>query len=325
MSKIADWDSDPVAAFEVFIRSPEFLATSKRPRKEDADLPPLSDQSVAVYSFMFQKFATWLKSRGLTMSTLDGQALYAFLDKRGDEGQFEIKSRIAHRYVRLIDRCFEHIGIHPNPAQIALRDDRAGGHRLGKDGEMDALTEAEQQRFVDALPDRTGTWKDRRNRAMQLVMLNAGLKVAEVVGLQLAEVSRQPGLDGSLRLAITPEGKHDSSYAHEAFVRAGAVEELLDWIEERRRMPLLGTLVFPANFRGDAIDRTTVYRQVRKTFERADLPVIRSGGRTLRNTFAVEEYDKDTVAELVEYLGLALPRSVDAYRLKQKAMKNEPR
>lgn len=327
MSKISDWDRDPLTAFAGFIRSPDFLATSRRRRQDTAEPSPLSSKSVEVYSFMFQKFVTWLSARGLTMSTLDGQALYAFLDKRAEDGQFEIKSRIAHRYVRLIDRCYEHIGVHPNPAQHALFEETKGGHKLGKDFTMAALTGDEQAQFIAALPDRSGTWKDRRGRVMQLVMLMAGLKVSEIVGLQMAEVSPQPGLDGSLRLSLTPEGKHDSSYAHETFLRAGAgaVDELLEWMAERRRMPLQGNLVFPANFRGDAIDRTTVYRQVQKTFCRAGLSIHRAGGRTLRNTFAVQELDEVTIAELVEHLGLALERSIEPYKNAKQKLNDEPR
>jgi hypothetical protein len=60
----------------------------------------------------------------------------------------------------------------------------------------------------------------------------------------------------------------------------------------------------------------TVYRQVKATFERAGINVDRHGGRTLRNTFAVEELrDGGTKTDLKKYLGLALERSAELYEL----------
>lgn len=321
MPSITDWDADPVSQFEAFVRSQEFAETSRRRRPDDAVLNPISNESAEIYSFMFQKFAAWLKDRGLAVSTVDGQSLYEFLELRDDGGRRDLNSRIAYRYLRLLERCYQHLAAAPNPAQAAILSAAQGARFLGRDKEMIALDPGQLTRFIAALPAVEGGWKRRRDRSMQLVMLLAGLRVAEVIGFLMTEVGRQPNLDGSLRLTITPEGKHQSSYQHDTILRQDGAQELLQWIAERVAMPIPGQLVFPANFRGDPLDKATVYRQVRATFDRANLDIARAGGRTLRNTFAMQELDEVSIAELTEHLGLALARSTMTYAIAKKKLK----
>ena len=96
--------------------------------------------------------------------------------------------------------------------------------------------------------------------------------------------------------------------------RAG-VAELTAWLKEREAMEIPGDLVFPANLEGEPLHKATVYRQTRATFERAGIAVARAGGRTLRNSFAVQQLDQGMPrSELTTALGLALERSTEAYR-----------
>ncbi len=56
--------------------------------------------------------------------------------------------------------------------------------------------------------------------------------------------------------------------------------------------------------------------QMRATFERAGMDLSRSGGRTLRNTFAKRQLDAGASPdELKDVLGLALERSAADYQL----------
>lgn len=313
MSQISVWDLDPVTAFDAFVRSPQFIATSRRRRVADVEPEPVSDESAAIYRFMFHKFASWMDGRNLTMSTVDGQALFGFLNQRNDDGSRQLNSRIAHRYLRLLERCYEHLALRPNPAQATILDAARTATSLGRDREMTVLTSTQMDQVMAALPTQDGSWKRRRDRAMQCLMLQAGLRVAEVIGFQMSEASPQIELDGSLALELTPIGKHQSSYKHTARLRAEAVPELLGWLDERRRMSIPGSFAFPANFRGEPLNKATVYRQVKATLERAGIDVARSGGRTLRNTFAVQELDQRSIEELTQQLGLALPRSTEIY------------
>jgi site-specific recombinase XerD len=315
-TSLADWDKRPVEAFAAFVVTPEFVLTSSRQR----DVPlPVSNESATIYKFMFGKFATWMLERGLRMSTVNAADLRRFIELSKD-GQRDLNSKIAYRYLRLLERCFEYLGRAPNPArQAIIATDRA---HLAEDAPMTALTPDDLQRFLAALPagrteDMEGHagWKRRRDRAMQIVMALAGLRVAEAIGLLLDEVGRQPDIDGALTLNITPEAKHRTSYEHTTTLPKAGVAELTAWLKERAELEIPGDLVFPANLEGEPLHKATVYRQTRATFERAGIAVSRAGGRTLRNSFAVQQLEQGVSrSELTTALGLALERSTEAYK-----------
>ena len=327
MATIGTWDLDPIGEFRTFVTSVEFLATSRR-APASADPAPISDDSAAVYCFMFGKFVAWMAAHDKKMSTVDQEDMFAFLKKTTD-GHRDLNSKIAYRYLRLLERCYRHLQVYPNPAQHAIFG--AMRQQIGSDQEMFALTRDQRARFMAELPVHniqfpTGKpfegWKRRRDRAMQLMMLCAGLTVSEVIGMLIDEVGRQPGLDGTLALNLTPAAKQKTSYEHRTVVQKEAVPDLLAWLDERQQLPCPGSLLFPGNLEGTPLNRTSVYRQVKGTFERAGIDIARSGGRTLRNSFAVQEIDEGTsAAELAEHLGLALERSVDAYAITRARLK----
>lgn len=310
------WDADPVAAFEAFLGTPAFVKTgSGRPRKnEDATL---TDESRGVYLAMFRKYCRWLAKRGRRFTAVTAGDVGAFLAEDGRE----IQSAISHRYLRLLERCYKHLEVFPNPAGIALAVAVKDG-TLKHNSATVVLTDEDVGKLLAALPSHSvkyprggllNGWKRRRDRAMQLTMLCAGLRVSEVIGLLLSEVPSQPELDGSLRLDITPAEKHVTSVPHVATLRPIAVSEVLAWIAERVQLPIPGDRVFPANDRGDLLSAATVYRQVHQTFERAGVKPGRLGGRTLRNTLAVQDIRAGVPLETVaENLGLAL-ESIDLY------------
>jgi len=314
---LAEWDARPFDAFAAFVATPEFVLTSSRQR-DNAPLP-ISAESAAIYKFMFGKFATWMLEHGLRMSTLNADDLRRFIELSKD-GQRDLNSKIAYRYLRLLERCFEYLGRAPNPArQAIIATDRA---HLAEDAPMTALGQDDLQRFLAALPagrpeDMEGHagWKRRRDRAMQIVMAMAGLRVAEAIGLLLDEVGRQPDIEGAIELNITPEAKHRTSYEHTARLPRDGVTELTAWLKERAELEIPGGLVFPANLEGEPLHKATVYRQTRATFQRAGIAVSRAGGRTLRNSFAVQQLEQGVPrSELTTALGLALERSAEAYR-----------
>jgi integrase len=152
---------------------------------------------------------------------------------------------------------------------------------------------------------------------MQATILFAGLRVAEAIGLRLSEVNDPfDGAfgDAGIVLEIGPEGKHDTSHAHETVLRSYGAQALRVWLKERAALGIKGDLVFPADLAGSAMSTATVYRQVRATFGRAGIAADHNGGRTLRNTFAVEELRSGrTRADLKRFLGLALERSTEIY------------
>lgn len=321
MDSLTSWNADPPQAFKKFVASAAFADTGRRTR---ADGTPrlLSPASTKIYVFMFNNLAGWLLEQGLKFSSVTQADLLRFIDRRV-KGKRVLNSKIAYRYLRLLERCYEHLEATPNPAQQAILGiDRA---HMAQDEAGRALSPEQLERFFAALPGEAprqqgnkpfGGWKRRRDRAMQLVIALAGLRVSEAVGLLIAEVGRQAALDGSIALTITPDEKHDTSHEHAVTLPRMGAEALQAWLEERESMAIPGEFVFPANLTGARMTRKTVYMQMRATFERAGMDLARSGGRTLRNTFAKQQLEQGTPAdELKDVLGLALERSAADYQL----------
>lgn len=320
MAKPSLWDDNPIKAFDAFVVTLDFAETAKR-LPADGKVKTVSAQSVAIYKYMFRNFCNWMAEQGKTFSTIDQGDLKRFITRSNEHGRV-INSKIAYRYLRLLERCYQHLGAAPNPAREAiLATERS---EFMSDDPSRALSEDQLRRFFDALPSAPARlrrrtpfdgWKRRRDRAMQLVMALAGLRVSEAIGLLLDEVGQQTDIDGAIELTITPSEKHDTSHEHVALLaREGAVE-LQAWLKERAEMGIPGDFVFPANVEGRKMIKKTVYMQVRATFERAGIDQSRAGGRTLRNTFAKQKLAEGAPPdELKDTLGLALERSAADYK-----------
>lgn len=301
---ISDWDRDPLTAFDEFLSSPAFVQTAKRAA------PPLSDASAEIYTFMFSRLTKWLRLHGRTFSQVRPGDLFEFLNSRDARGR-PLRSKIAYRYLRLLERCYDHLQLEPNPASAAIG--MLAVNRPARDREMVALSPAQAVQVVAAKPEPT-SWKRQRDRAMQLVMLCAGLRVAEAIGLLASEVATEPEGDGTLRIRLTPTGKQPTSRAHETFLQEHAVEEVLAWIAMRKRLGIPGKLAFPANDEGDPLHKSTVYRQARSTLKEAGVVMQHVGGRTLRNGFAVAELETGILEEtLRKRLGLVKAPALDTY------------
>lgn len=324
-SKIHDWQTEPLAAFARFIISEDYARMSRRFGSK-VNVKTISPDSATVYQDMFAKFMRWLmETNQLTLLSLTETQFYAFLTQPDAKGNPELQSAIQYRYVRLIEKVYEHLQITPNPAKAVIFKAFQQELRLtGRNMQGMALTDSEVAQFIDALPvseaqvrpDRIHAgWKKRRDRALQCVMLGAGLRVAEAVGLHVDEISPTQDLDGSLKITIRPDDKHATSYEHVTFLRSELVSDVLAWLAERPMIGIDGTFLFPSSKAG-MLNKSTVYAQVKRTFERAGIDIDRMGGRTLRNTFAVRDIHRGIDIEIVQKkLGLAEERSALAYKV----------
>lgn len=298
------WDQDPIAAFEQFLLSPAFAQTAKRAA------PPVSAASAQVYQFMFGRVAKWMRTHGRKFTLLQPSDLVEFLSSRDARGR-PLQSKIIYRYLRLLERCYEHLEQTPNPASTAIVI--LGANRPARDREMVALSPMQSDQIIAAKPELT-SWKRQRDRAMQLVMLCAGLRVAEAIGLLTREVSPVTEADGTVRIRLTPSGKQPTSRLHETYLQQAAVEEVRAWIAERERLGFPGDLLFPADDAGTPLHKSTVYRQSRSALKEAEVAMSHVGGRTLRNGFAVAELRAGTPEETMrKRLGLARGLALESY------------
>lgn len=327
------WDADPIATFTAFLKTDEFAQTSRRLGKASAK--PVSTKSAAIYIFMFRKFVTWLAGQRRSFSQVGEQDLVRFVSELRGNG--EQNSGITERYLRLLERCYNHLQVAPNPATSATKLATANMY-LAQNAGTEALTADQIEAFVSALSsldppstNRAGrppkAWKRRRDHAVQATMLFGGLKVAEAIGLHIDEVEDSFS-ELPIRLKISPEDKHDTSYEHETIVHGYGADALRRWLIERLAVNargeriLRGDLVFPGDDKGKPMSKVTLWRQVKETFARAGIDVNRSGGRTLRNTFAAQELKHGrTKSDLAGYLGLALERSTELYETAQQRKK----
>lgn len=301
---ISTWDQDPATAFTQFLSSAAFAQTAKRAA------PPVSTASAQIYQFMFGRVVKWMRAHGLKFSSLQPGDLVEFLSSRDARGR-PLQSKIIYRYLRLLERCYEHLERSPNPASDAIVI--LGANRPARDREMVALSPVQGDQIIAAKPAGT-SWKRQRDRTMQLVMLCAGLRVAEAIGLLMKEIATVPEVDGTLRIRLTPTGKQPTSRAHETFLQQAAVEEVLAWLETRQRLKFPGDLVFPADEAGNRLHKSTVYRQSRSTLKEAEVAMSHVGGRTMRNGFAVAEIRAGTPEEaLRKRLGLATGFALESY------------
>ncbi|WP_344761321.1 tyrosine-type recombinase/integrase [Actimicrobium antarcticum] len=236
-----------------------------------------------------------------------------------------LNSAIRIRYIRLLERILTHMKVSPNPAQHACFDIyRERRSKLaGQDAPKVILEPADQHAFMQALPalpeatqgNEMRRWKGQRSRAMQALMLGAGLKVSEVLTLRMNQIGNVD-TTGSLPVSLDSGAANHTTRDHRSQLRPFAVTEVTDWLAVRRSDKDASQLLFPAKRGINApLDLATVYRQVKATFKRAGINAERWGGRTLRNAFAVRELEETGSTELVgELMGHRQERSTLYYQ-----------
>lgn len=330
---LASWVEQPLESFLAFIQSDAFKKTAFRER----NITTLSKESVTVYKAMFATFLEYLSEQKLTVLSVGPAHIYAFLTRTEAAGNSRpgaprkpiLQSDIQYSYLRLLERTFTHLNRNPRPTDDLLFGPMKEHYKLkGRNQSTVALTEQQIALFMEALPapaaqERPGrtsaNWKKRRDRALQCTLLGAGLTVSEVIALNLDDVDTSLQTDGSLMLTIREALDDDGAEtqpefrSHTTFLQPRFVEQLLPWLSERRTMLKHSSLLFP-NHEGMELHKATVYRQIRHTFQRSQISLPRMGGRTLRNTYAVQELKTGTQhEELSSKLGLYEDRSLAIY------------
>ena len=336
------WLSQSQKAFDSFVQTPEFLKLGRRLPAMDGvgqvDHPrPMRKSTINTYRAMFGNFLNWLEKHAHETVFLDitSDHIQMFLEEPHPDkcDKKRLNSTIRIRYLRILERVFAHLKIDPNPARHATFDvySQAAG---GRDVPKVILTDAQREAFLVALPvrvavnpydDETAGWKQRRDRAIQVMMLGAGLKVSEVIGIYTINVGQKEST-GSIPITISPGFAGGVVRWHRTQLRPFAVPEVVQWLRERNALKIPGPLLFPATLQGKSLNKATVYRQTKATFERAGITVPRLGGRTLRNSFAHQELEAGESLELVgEFLGHRLRKSTQTYapNFQENTMKGE--
>jgi len=177
---------------------------------------------------------------------------------------------------------------------------------------LDACTEAERRDLA------AGRWDNAllRDMAMIWVMLGAGLRRAEVVGLGLEDVAPVDG--GGLVLHV---GEHAAKgrKARNVALRGGGASALRAWLRRRGKKP---GPVFPAPG-GGSLAPESVNPIVKRRSELAAIdPHVRP--HDLRHTFATQALAAGVSLRDVQYaLGHADPRTTERYDAQRRAVQGD--
>lgn len=230
----------------------------------------LSPNTRAAYGADAARLVQWLAEQGLSLQQADVDMLHAFVAELHDLGiaprsQARIISGIKslYRYMRL-----EHL-IKTNPS--LLLDAPRTGHHLPEVlsvQEVDAMLAAIDPAAQHAV----------RNRAIIEVLFSCGLRVSELVTLEISRINLQLGF-----LTVTGKGSKERMVP----LSPSAIYEIGQWMQERTRYPVKagheGYLFL--NRSGRALTRVMVFYIVRDLAAAAGIRKTISP-HTLRHSFA---------------------------------------
>ena len=251
----------------------------------------LSENTLSAYRTDLKNFVTWisqLSNKGLSDELINAHrdTIVKYLSDLEDR---EISARSRARLLSSLRRFYAYLlrekKIEVDP--VALIDAPKLGRSLPK-----TLTEEDVESLLDA-PDTT-TLLGLRDRVLFEVLYATGLRVSELVGLQLTEINLQQGV-----LRVTGKGNK------ERLVPLG--EEAINWLEKyisNTRADLLKGQVTDALFvttRGAAMTRQAFWYLIKRYAVQAEItPTI--SPHTLRHAFATHLLNHGADLRVVQML-----------------------
>ncbi|MCE2722030.1 MAG: tyrosine-type recombinase/integrase [Betaproteobacteria bacterium] len=296
----------------------------------------LSDQSRKTFKTMLEKVVSNLfKAFGSTLldcTTEQVQSAVATNGRRGTKNAAKAASaETVRRYYTLMTDVFEYMiqdgKRTTNPARPLLQVSRAG-ITYDADHVSSSFTEADEKKFIESLNvyvfEKSNEWTRRRDRAMLMLMLAAGLKPSEAVSLTLGQIERHNRTDDDVPALTVHVRTTGIQHSRIVPVDDFAAAILNEWLHLRAtiRTDCLSpeSLLFPPLTGFDQISTNTVYGvmvavlNVEKEQAKV-LPWEKSKGtNTLRNTYCIRHLANGTPAEvLAERMGFRMVESIDRY------------
>lgn len=280
------WIDEPELAFHSWLAS----KTTAR--------GPLALKSVrayrAVWNGLCQYAEEHLKGRVTMVSSYH---LARFLHETS--GQRETR----RRYLLLLDRLFDDL---KEAGVVAANPTKPLWSEYADRTERDVpnfLEEDEVERLWAVLSRKRENWKRERDRAMAVLMLEAGCTVIEAQKLRTDAVMlpciQLPG-HSPLKARRVPLGR-----------AAGTVAE---WMTCRQEMKLPGALLLPGGSKGSELSTPTIWRQIKALMLEADIAESKAQPRVLRATFIARLLRGNMpVGEVSELAGHWLEGSTLAY------------
>lgn len=249
----------------------------------------LSENTLAAYRNDLAGFSLWLNQQGRLLCSADTLAIQDYLNHQHQTGQ---KTRSAARLLSSLRRFYgfllrEH-KVEQNPTK--LLESPKGEHSLPA-----TLNEIQVEQLLDApdIADELGL----RDRAMLELLYATGLRVSELVNLQLSQLSLEPGV-------IRVIGKGDK----ERLVPVGeiALEWMVRYLKQSRPM-LLPVHARPTNAtfvtrRGQAMSRQAFWYMIKRYGLKAGIAMNALSPHTLRHAFATHLLNHGADLRVVQML-----------------------
>ena len=249
----------------------------------------LSENTLSAYRNDLADFALWLTQQNKEFCAADTISIQDYLYQRHNAGQ---KNRSAARLLSSVRRFYgfllrEQI-IQENPTK--LLESPKGEQHLPS-----TLNETQVEQLLDApdISDALGL----RDRAMLELLYATGLRVSELVNLQLTQLSMEPGV-------IRVVGKGDK----ERLVPVGEVA--LEWIDrylKQARSLLLPVQVKATNAifvtkRGQEMSRQAFWYMIKRNGKKAGIDTTKLSPHTLRHAFATHLLNHGADLRVVQML-----------------------
>ena len=280
----------------------------------------LSRNTLEAYRSDLLQFGRFLDRRGESAATVSGPVVSEFISELANgDGRAPASPATIHRKSACLRSFYRHLrreGVRDSDPTAALSSPRRG-RRLPQ-----VLTRGEVAKL---LAQARGTEpRALRDRALLELMYACGLRVSEVIGLEVADLDLDAGV-------LRARGK--GSKERVVPVGRAAVGAVRDYLE-RGRPRLVGALAEPkafVNARGRALTRQGLYKIVQRHAAAAGLDG-RMSPHTLRHTFATHLLaggcDLRSVQEMLGHADVAttqLYTHLSNQRLKEVYFKAHPR
>jgi len=249
----------------------------------------LSENTLAAYRNDLAGFSLWLNQQGHLLCAADTRSIQDYLNYQHQAGQ---KTRSAARLLSSLRRFYGFLlrerRVQENPTK--LLESPKGGHSLPS-----TLNETQVEQLLEApdISDDLGL----RDRAMLELLYATGLRVTELVSLQLSQLSLEPGV-------IRVIGKGDK----ERLVPVGEVA--LEWLArylKQARPVLLPVQSKPTNAvfvtkRGQAMSRQAFWYMIKRYGQIAGIAASTLSPHTLRHAFATHLLNHGADLRVVQML-----------------------
>jgi len=228
----------------------------------------LADRTLETYSYALQWLRRHLSANGASPPIPSPQSLRGFITEMLEQGVARGTIRIRMRSIRCFCNFLEREGIVDQSPMNEVEIPKVPARY------PEIITKEQAKKLLSAA--RRNSWTGKRNAAMLTTFLDTGVRLSELIGLNLEDVDLRTR---TIRIRSGKGDKERHVYMGRALVRA-----LRRWLDGRGFHE--GETPFFLTKEGNRLDMRNVERIVDRITERAGFDGVRITPHVLRHTFA---------------------------------------